>query len=106
MNNEDRIIVDIPAFKVILSRLNAIETKLDELGSIILESHKVEGQTTSPKRMMTLREVAEVYGMSLATLRNKASRRQIPLTRISNRLYVDTADFEEWLAEKKIKVYD
>jgi len=32
----------------------------------------------------------------------KASRREIPLTRIGRRFYVNIDDFEKWLTEKKI----
>jgi len=106
MNAKDnnQIILDLPALNSILERLEAIEQKLDDIASVIEEQQFIKPPIAG-KKMMTLKELSETYGFSLWSLRYKASKRQIPLTKIGRRIYVNIEDFEKWLEEKKIEVF-
>lgn len=53
--------------------------------------------------LLTLREVAKMYGLSLATLRRWASERRYPLYKISNRIRVSQSEFNNWIEKFKIQ---
>jgi len=43
-----------------------------------------------------LKFISEYYGIPLATLRRYASEQRFPLYRVSNRIFVDEYEFDEW----------
>lgn len=53
--------------------------------------------------LLTLREVANRYGLPLTTLRRWASERRYPIYKISNRIRVSETEFNNWLEKFKIK---
>lgn len=102
--NDNKIVIALPTLISIHERLEKIERKIDDLTSLI-ERFDTSKHPAPEKKMMTLKEVSEVYGMSLATLRRKAAMRDIPLVKLGGRIYVNVSDFDEWLSEKRIPVY-
>ncbi len=54
------------------------------------------------KKLITLNEIAEIYSLSLPTLKRWASERRFPLYRISNRIRVSESEFREWIEDFKI----
>ncbi|NIP39229.1 MAG: helix-turn-helix domain-containing protein [Candidatus Dadabacteria bacterium] len=51
---------------------------------------------------MTLNEASKVYGISLWSLRLKASKREVPITKIGRRIYINVKKFDQWLKRRDI----
>ena len=57
-------------------------------------------------KLLTLKEISEIYSIPLSTLRRWASERRFPLFKVSNRILVSPEEFEEWLNQQKIDTYN
>ncbi len=101
---DNKVVFELPLLDAIYHRLEEIDNKLDSLVSIVEKQQAIKPQIPA-KKIMTLKEISDTYGFSLWSLRYKASKREIPLIKIGRRLYVNVADFEEWLADKRIDVF-
>ncbi len=53
-------------------------------------------------RLITLKEISEIYSLSLATLRRWASERRFSIYKISNRIRVSDSEFRDWINKFKI----
>jgi len=53
------------------------------------------------KKMLSLKEVSEVYSIPKWTLYKMSSRGMIPIIKIGARVYVDVADFDSWRKKQK-----
>jgi len=59
-------------------------------------------ESTKP-RLVALKTISQVYSMPLSTLRRWSSERRFPLYKISNRIFVDIDEFNEWVSKHKIE---
>ena len=55
------------------------------------------------EKLLTLRDVAEMYSLSLSTIREWSSERKFPLYKISKSIRVSDSEFREWIETFKIK---
>lgn len=76
-----------------------INNKLGEILNYINHQKNID-----KKKMLTLKEVSEIYSLNLTTLRVWASKRKIPIRRIGSRVYVPVAKFEKWLESKEVQI--
>lgn len=53
----------------------------------------------SLKKMLTLKEVSEQYGISLSRLQKWSARKAIPRLKIGRSIYIEPHTFEEWLEQ-------
>ncbi len=53
-------------------------------------------------KLINLRETAERYGFSLATLRRLASERKVPIIKLGKSVRINVPEFEMWLNKHKI----
>ena len=54
-------------------------------------------------KLPSLKEIAEKYSLSLATLRRWGWERRFPIYKISNRIRVSESEFNNWLEKFKIE---
>lgn len=58
------------------------------------------------EKFLTLRDVAEMYSLSLSTIRKWSSERKFPLYKISNSIRVSDSEFREWIEKFKIQEHN
>ena len=59
----------------------------------------------SKKRMLSLREVGEIYGFSLSWLHKKSALRELGgLVKIGSKVLIDVEAFEVWIQEHRVDV--
>jgi excisionase family DNA binding protein len=49
------------------------------------------------KKMLTLKEASERYGISLSRLQKWSARKKIPRLKIGRSVYIEPHTFEDWL---------
>lgn len=54
------------------------------------------------QKFISLRELSQITGRPLSTLRRWASERRFPLYRVSNRIMVSQSEWEEWMSKHHI----
>jgi len=57
-------------------------------------------------KLLTLKELAEKYSLSLNTLRRWGSERRFPIYKISNRIRVCDSEFRDWIEKFKIQEHN
>ena len=73
--------------------------KVDELYKIITN---VQPQETEDQ-FLTVEETAKFLHLSVPTVYTKASRRELPFMKRSNRLYFAKSDLEDYLKDGRVK---
>jgi len=53
-------------------------------------------------RLMNLREASEYSGVSIWTLRKRASERKIPIVKIGTSVYIEVEELDRWIDAHKI----
>jgi len=55
------------------------------------------------KRMLTLKEVGEIYGLSLSWLHKKSALRELGgLIKLGSKILIDIEEFEVWLRSYRV----
>lgn len=54
-------------------------------------------------KMVRIEEAAKLVSMSVNTLRNKCSKKEIPHYKTDRLLYFDTDELDEWLRQYKVE---
>jgi len=54
------------------------------------------------KRMLTLKQAAEIYGLSLSWLHKRSAERSIPILKIGGKVLIDIEEFDAWLRSHRV----
>ncbi|TKJ46704.1 hypothetical protein CEE34_07450 [Candidatus Aerophobetes bacterium Ae_b3a] len=57
----------------------------------------------SEKRLLSVRETAEMLGISIHTLYSWVSQRRIPFVKLGRRTEFDIKDLDDWIDENKTR---
>ena len=85
-------------FEVIESRLNSIENLILDLKKPV----KVE-PTEQPEQLLTVQKAAQFLNLTVPTIYSKVSKGELPVIKISKRLYFSSIELMEYLKEGRKK---
>lgn len=88
------LVMDNP-FDLILNRLDTIQDKVGEIGTIL----QLAPQLPEPAKdsLLNIKQAAELLGLSVPTLYSKVSKAEIPVSKQGNRLYFSKQELTNWI---------